>query len=707
MLLLNNSFRSNSATQGGGVYSSILLPQAFPLNLTSNSFRGNLAAESGGGVQWYGAQPVLAENEFKANQAFYGDDKASFACVLGFLGTARRLEAYELAPGQVFNDSIVLATFDHYGQVVNNENSARVQIFTANSSNFSLSGEIASTAVAGIVRLTRFTVLGTPGKASYIGAKTNFKYEDNREFELRINVTLRKCVKGEKLELGIACRLCERHTYNLRAGAECLACPTGAICEGGSSISAASGYWRAEPDSDTFFACPNPDACVEEDETTVSQNCQTGYSGNLCQSCSEGFSRSATNECRQCLDRAKNTGLIAGLAVAVCLVLVIITASNINGAFKEQSITSIYFKILLNYIQVVSLTISFNLSWPYLVKKMFEVQGQTAGSSDQLLSVDCFLQGKIKAFYAKLIILALVPAVCLLFSALFWVIWGKAKQCEYVKEKLVGSIVVQLFFFQPTIIKYNFSLFNCTEITPGDYYVTEDMSIKCWDRNHQLYVLAVAVPSIAVWCIAFPLVLLYFLYKNRQDLADVSEKLKYGFLYKGFKPSQFYWEFVIMLKKMMIISSSVFLKNVSISVQALAAFMVILAGYVAHSKIEPYTVSQLNVMEVRSIVVSAITIYSGLFFLTGDLTNEIKMILFVTMVITNVLFLSYWVYYTFGYYIGKVYLRIGCCKKLFRGRLDRWANKVVPDFDDKSVTKQTVGNVSFFEGKVIRIEGKV
>ena len=623
------------------------------------------------------------------------------------MDSKRKLKEFELTPGQVFNSSIVLAVFDHYGQVVLNENSVQVQLFSANSSNFSLSGDTSFTSLHGIVDLTSFTVFGTPGKESYIEARTNFEFDNNNDFNLQINVFLRKCVKGEKLELGIACRVCEKNSYNLKAGHECLTCPTGAICKGGSSIIASSGYWRNDENSDVFFKCPNSNACIEEDEKTIGKNCKEGYCGNLCQSCSDGFSRAATNECSKCLDQKKNTGLIIGLCFVAISVLIVITSSNINGAFKEQSITSIYFKILLNYIQVVALTISFNLSWPYLVRKMFEVQGKTAGSSDQFLSVDCFLQGKFKAFYAKLIILALIPVICFVFSIMFWTLWRKLKNCQHVKEKLIGSIVVQLFFFQPTIIKYNFSLFNCTEITTGDYYVTDDMSIKCWDQSHRFYALCVAVPSIVVWCIGFPLILVYFLYKNRQDLADISEKLKYGFLYKGFKSNQFYWEFVIMLKKMLIISSSVFLKNLSITVQALVAFMIILVGYIAHSKIEPYTVHQLNVMELRSIVVSAITIYSGLFFLTGDLTNEIKMVLFVTMVITNILFLSYWIYYTFGYYIGKVYLRIGCCKKLFRGKLDVWAAKVVPDFVNTTATKNTQGNISFFEENSMKIEGKL
>jgi len=52
--------------------------------------------------------------------------------------------------------------------------------------------------------------------------------------------------------------------------------------------------------------------------------------------------------------------------------------------------------------------------------------------------------------------------------------------------------------------------------------------------------------------------------------------------------------------------------------------------------------SSLNQMEFRSILVATVTIYCGLFYLTEDLDETTKIILFATIIIANFYFLLYW-----------------------------------------------------------------
>jgi len=46
------------------------------------------------------------------------------------------------------------------------------------------------------------------------------------------------------------------------------------------------------------------------------------------------------------------------------------------------------------------------------------------------------------------------------------------------------------------------------------------------------------------------------LIKKKRDLDNLSMRLKYGFLYSGFRKSMFFWEFIIMYKKFAIIFAS-------------------------------------------------------------------------------------------------------------------------------------------------------
>mmetsp|Transcript_15445 Transcript_15445/g.2581 ORF Transcript_15445/g.2581 Transcript_15445/m.2581 type:complete len:93 (+) Transcript_15445:806-1084(+) len=50
-------------------------------------------------------------------------------------------------------------------------------------------------------------------------------------------------------------------------------------------------------------------------------------------------------------------------------------------------------------------------------------------------------------------------------------------------------------------------------------------------------------------------------------------------------------------------------------------------------------------MELRGILVAAVTIYCGLYYLTTELSEEIAFGFFVIMVLSNAYFLIYWIVY--------------------------------------------------------------
>ena len=80
----------------------------------------------------------------------------------------------------------------------------------------------------------------------------------------------------------------------------------------------------------------------------------------------------------------------------------------------------------------------------------------------------------------------------------------------------------------------------------------------------------------------------------------------------------------------------------------------------------------LNSMEFRSLIVSVVTIYCGLFYLTNDLNANTKIILFVSMILANFYFLIYW------------------CTKMFQAGIDI-AKKKLPCFrvDNSEEKSQT------------------
>jgi hypothetical protein len=59
-------------------------------------------------------------------------------------------------------------------------------------------------------------------------------------------------------------------------------------------------------------------------------------------------------------------------------------------------------------------------------------------------------------------------------------------------------------------------------------------------------------------------------------LDETSVRVRFGFLYNGYKPSKFYWEFIIIYRKIAVIACAAFLGTISIQIQGLTALIVLL-----------------------------------------------------------------------------------------------------------------------------------
>lgn len=62
--------------------------------------------------------------------------------------------------------------------------------------------------------------------------------------------------------------------------------------------------------------------------------------------------------------------IIATLLGAIILIVFMIK-STMAGAVEKKNVTSIYMKIMMNHMQLVTLTASFNFNWPPQVEAFF------------------------------------------------------------------------------------------------------------------------------------------------------------------------------------------------------------------------------------------------------------------------------------------------------------------------------------------------
>jgi hypothetical protein len=132
-------------------------------------------------------------------------------------------------------------------------------------------------------------------------------------------------------------------------------------------------------------------------------------------------------------------------------------------------------------------------------------------------------------------------------------------------------------------------MLSCVNLYRNDqpeYYLSEALSEKCWAGSHLSWTLGFVLPLLITWAILFPVISLLILYNNRSNLENDSVRSKYAFLYIGYGAKKFFWEYVILLRKYLLIG--IILLNVDVDLQIYLSLYVIVVFYVIQSKTLPF-----------------------------------------------------------------------------------------------------------------------
>jgi hypothetical protein len=679
VLIANSTFFNNSALSGSAGALQLDCIESAPCNftVTSNNFSSNSAGLDGGAVYWTKQQPTFLNNSFSNNSAEYGPDVASFGIKMksldfdesqGKLSKVSEDSYIDIASGQRLPQPIVIALVDHTGQVVKTDNSSTASIFPKDTANMTVTGNSKVTAVRGVYTFTEVKFSAQPGvsikalfSSDVLDALTSQVSGYSTE-PLSVDMQLRECQTGEAL-VGKDCVQCIAGTYSLDSTQPCTNCPSGAKCLGGSLILPDSGYWRPSKYTDSVFACPNSAACLGSShiKPSLTGECHKGYRGNKCQACDNGYSRTAEDVCGKCPDEVSSAFRLIGMLTILALICGGLVWSSLHTAYESAAVSSIYLKIFVNYLQLVLLTTQLRLEWPSFVYELFSIQSSAGTLSNQFLNVDCYLGDSSNddaykdLYFDKIKIIALIPVIFSLAATAFWTVHFSVRRDKGVfRRQWVATLVVLFFLIHPNILRSNFSYFSCTEIQSGEFWLNENLDIRCFDSKHNSFALVVVLPVLVIWGLLVPILVLLYLVRNRRELSEINMKLRFGFLYNGFKQSKFYWEFVIMFRKILIICIVVFSGNQSIPIQALTLVLLLLNFLVLQYLTRPYANTELNQMEFRSVFVASVTIFCGLYYLTKDLGDVAKVLFFLVMLLANLYFLSYFTSNLFRAMAGKL-----------------------------------------------------
>ena len=273
----------------------------------------------------------------------------------------------------------------------------------------------------------------------------------------------------------------------------------------------------------------------------------------LCHSCNATSRRLGTNRCFKCPDAGQNWGLmVLGFFVAL-FVLCFLVGGAIADAGR-QALSSTVQKIFLNYLQIASLSLAFPLHWPPALETLFQFQGAVSTVGETLINPDCVIASSSAAarFYYKQVGFAAVPFIAVVVSFAFWLVYGIVKKTPFFakrrqrvgdeeeipqtpKDKFVVTVTYLLYLIFPTLCAQAFRIFDCKTVA-GVQYLAIDLEHPCFTGDHLIAVLTLGVGQLAVYVLGLPLLILFFLRRNRRARGGLKRhvvQVRYGLFYSA------------------------------------------------------------------------------------------------------------------------------------------------------------------------------
>jgi hypothetical protein len=147
--------------------------------------------------------------------------------------------------------------------------------------------------------------------------------------------------------------------------------------------------------------------------------------------------------------------------------------------------------------------------------------------------------------------------------------WGPENlslQLRSTRDAWLVTCIYFTYFFFPRNIRLGFQAFECMTVCGHEYLFVEPQE-KCWeaDGRHMWWVLCVATPTLIVYVFLLPTATLLYLQRfrrefHRKENEKKQEKMMFrlGFLYSGYADACWWFDSVVLLRKIFIILSVTF-----------------------------------------------------------------------------------------------------------------------------------------------------
>jgi len=239
------------------------------------------------------------------------------------------------------------------------------------------------------------------------------------------------------------------------------------------------------------------------------------------------------------------------LAVALIIVTIVVTLfvrSTLKNAANEERQDTMLLKILLTHLQTVSLASGFELAWPPALTKFLGGLDAVSSLSDNLVSIGCEFESQ-RFFWSTLAFLS-SPIMLVTGCGIVWIVlWLRGKKGrKQAADGFVVSTIALMFLLHPSLCRKVFLLFTCRRVDDKSLLLA-DLQVECGSSKQVVWMLGLGLPTMAAYVMGIPAAAFVLLRKSRGELDEDRQKGRLGFLYLGFRRKCYYWEVVVMMRK--------------------------------------------------------------------------------------------------------------------------------------------------------------
>ncbi|KAJ6249797.1 g protein-coupled receptor-related [Anaeramoeba flamelloides] len=453
------------------------------------------------------------------------------------------------------------------------------------------------------------------------------------------------------------CQLCKSGTYQDATGStNCNSCP---FDKWQSNIGSTeySGYWSSQANPIALIKCKIKKACPGYEIEKC--NDLIGYKGFECTECLRGFYK-MEYRCDRFSDNANVRLAFLLFAFLICLLVFSFFAKKATAYFGSFTISFSFFQILVIMYQL-------GVRWPTNLSSMFKLFLPLNFNLDFLATECTFNLTHLEKWY-------LIQLSPIIFFFLFLIIYflllvhskvilkynlnvfaenyitrkcpkffyKPSKQIDntflyylhFVKFKLLSPLFQGLTKEELNDMKCIFTnvyltlltllylilsqkclqVFDCKYDSSSKNYIFQpEPNYNCFEKWWYQKLFIASIIFIIFYIIGIPFLILYLLIKNSKILTETQFDLKFGLLCTRYNKNFFFWEIIIMIRKLFLIIMTLFISNFP-TFQLILIVLVLLVALVIQQIYKPYLSNRHNYLESTLLLISIIILLSGLIF---------------------------------------------------------------------------------------------